>query len=180
MFLLISRIKLCIYIFSEEAILFPVYTYVPLWLETRLTENGISPEPKLCTVSFICKIEAYIHPSLFVKAPNQFDSFFYPKNGSEYNSKILLRRLLVNLKNVWVLAPPMLFSIELWRYSQPLVFPSIQASNGAVRSVKHDRRDVVILIRGYRMTKRQEQLYRIQTHQGVLLSDLLLVRKILG
>ena len=30
----------------------------------------------------------------------------------------------------------MLFSIELWRQWQPLIFPPIKASNGALRSVK--------------------------------------------
>ena len=55
--------------------------------------------------------------------------------------------LFVNLKNVRVLAPPaMLFSIGLWRQCQPLVFPPIQASNGALRSVTHERRNVVIRV----------------------------------
>ena len=50
----------------------------------------------------------------------------------------------------------MLLSIELWRQWQPLVFPPIQASDGALRSVKHERRNVVIRVRGCRMTKIQE------------------------
>ena len=88
--------------------------------------------------------------------------------------KISLRHLLVNLKNVRVLAPTM-FSIELWRQWQPLMFPPIQASGG-LRSVKHERRNVVIRVRGCRMTKFPEQLYGMQTQRGVLLSDLLVVQ----
>ena len=83
---------------------------------------------------------------------------------------------LVNLKNVRVLAPPMLFNIELWRQWQPLIFPPIQASDGALRSVKHERRNVVIRFRGCRMTKIQEYLYRMHAQQGLLLSDLLVVQ----
>ena len=48
--------------------------------------------------------------------------------------------LSVNLKNVRVLAPPTLLSIELWRQRQPLILPPIEASDGALRSVKHERR----------------------------------------
>ena len=91
-----------------------------------------------------------------------------------------LGHLLVNLKNVRVLAPPMLFSIELHRQWQPLIFQPIQASNGALRSVKHEHRNVVIRIRGCRMTTTQQQLYGMQTQQGVLLSDLLVVQKRMG
>ena len=87
--------------------------------------------------------------------------------------KISLRHRLVNLQNVRVLAPPMLFRIELWRQWQPPIFPPIQASDGALRSVKHERRKVVIRVRGCRMTKIPQQLYGMQTQQGVLLSNLL-------
>ena len=83
-------------------------------------------------VSLISQIAAYIHPNLFVQMPDQFDAFLNPKNASEKKSKKkLLRHLLVNLKNVRVLAPPMLSSIGLWRQCQLLVFPPIQTSNGA-------------------------------------------------
>ena len=60
--------------------------------------------------------------------------------------KILLRHLLVNFKNVQVLAQPMLFNIELWRQWQPLMFPPIQASNGALRSEKHERHVVLYVL----------------------------------
>jgi len=70
--------------------------------------------------------------------------------------KISLRHLLVNLKNVRVLAPPTFFSFELWRQWQQPLFPPIQASDGALRSVKHERRNVVVRVRGGRMTKIQE------------------------
>ena len=51
--------------------------------------------------------------------------------------------------------------------------PPIQASDGALRSVKHERRNAVIRVRGCRMTEIQEQLYGNKTQRGVLLSDLL-------
>ena len=75
------------------------------------------------------------------------------KTPQKITQKISLRHRWVNLKNVRVLAPPMLFSIGLWRQCQPFVFPPIQSSNGALRSVKHERRNVVIRVRGCRMTK---------------------------
>ena len=70
--------------------------------------------------------------------------------------KMSLRHLLVNLKNVRVLAPPMFFSIELWRQWQPIIFPPIQASNGAPRSIEHERCNVVIRVRCCKMPKIQE------------------------
>ena len=72
--------------------------------------------------------------------------------------KISLRHRLVNLQNVRVLAPPMLFRIELWRQWQPPIFPPIQASDGALRSVKHERRKVVIRVRSSTTTEIQEKL----------------------
>ena len=81
-----------------------------------------------------------------------------------------------SLKNVRVLAPPT-FSIERWRQWQPLTFPPIQASDGAPRSVKHERRNVVNRVRDCRVTKIQEWLYGMQIQQGVLLSNLLPVQK---
>ena len=41
--------------------------------------------------------------------PDEFDAFFSPKNASERDAKKSLRHILVNLKNVRILAPPMLF-----------------------------------------------------------------------
>ena len=64
----------------------------------------------------------------------------------------------------------MFFTIELWRQWQALtsIFPPIQASDGVLRSVKYERRNVVIRVRGCRKTKTQESLCRMQTQQGVL------------
>ena len=114
-------------------------------------------------------IDAYIHPNRFCQVPDQFDAFFNQKNASENNAKISLRHLLVNFKNVRVFAPPMLFSIELWRQWQPLIFPPIHTANGALRSVKHEHRNVVVRDRGCRTAKFQEYLYGMQT-QDVLVS----------
>ena len=78
------------------------------------------------------------------------------KTPQKRTLNISLRHLLVNVKNVRVLAPPMLFSIGLWRQCQPVIFPPIQASNGALRSIKHERHNVVIRVRGCKMTEIQE------------------------
>ena len=64
----------------------------------------------------------------------------------------------------------MLFSIELWRQLLLLMFPPIQACDGALRSV-------VIRVTGCRMTKILEQLYGMQTHQGVLSIDVRIVHQ---
>ena len=55
--------------------------------ETRLTENGIPPEPNLRIASLVSLNKAYIHPYPFMQVPNQIDSFFNPKNASEKNAK---------------------------------------------------------------------------------------------
>ena len=69
--------------------------------------------------------------------------------------KISLCHLLVNFKNVRVLEPPMLIGSELWRQSLSLIFPPIQASNGAMPSTKQERRIVVIIrVRGCKMMKK--------------------------
>ena len=78
------------------------------------------------------------------------------KTPQQGTLKISLRHLLVNLKNLRALAPPMLFSIELWRPWQPLMFPPSQASDGALRSVKYERRNVFLRVRSSRMIKIQE------------------------
>ena len=70
----------------------------------------------------------------------------------------------------------MLFRIGRWRQWQPHIFPPLQAADGALRSVKHERRNVVNRVRGCRTTKIQEQLYGMQTQQGVFLSDLLVAK----
>ena len=110
----------------------------------------------LIVQAYYLRLKLICTPIFFVQVPDQFDAFFNLENASEKDAKISLRHLLVNLKNVRVLTPPMLFSIELWREWQPLIFPPIQASDGALRSVKHERRNVVIQVRGCRMTKIQE------------------------
>ena len=63
----------------------------------------------------VCLKQAYTH-SIFFDAtlPNHFDALFNPKNASETNAMLVtLRHPLVNLQNVRVLAPPMLFDIYL-------------------------------------------------------------------
>ena len=102
------------------------------------------------------------------------------KTPQKRTPKMSIRHLLVNMRNVRVLPPPMLFSSELWRQWQPFIFPPIEASNGALRSAKHERRNVVIRVRGCRMANIQEKLYGVQTQQGVLLSDLLVVQFFFG
>ena len=72
----------------------------------------------------------------FVVLSDQFDVFSTRKMSQKRTLEISLRHLLVNLKSVRVLAPPMLFSIELRRQCQPLIIPPIQASRGAPRFVK--------------------------------------------
>ena len=57
------------------------------------------------------------------------------------------------------------------------MFPPIQASDGALRSVKHERRKVDLRVTSCRMTKIQEYLYGMQTQHCVLLSDLLVVQE---
>ena len=86
------------------------------------------------------QIKAYIHSSHFWTRC-QISSMHSStrKTPQKKTLKISLRHLLVNLKNVWVLAQPMLCSMELSREWQPLIFPPIQASDGALRSVKHKR-----------------------------------------
>ncbi|CAN0405943.1 unnamed protein product, partial [Laminaria digitata] len=103
-----------------------------------------------------------------------------PEKRSRSQRYKSLRHLLVNLKHVRVLAPPTLFNIKLRRQCQPLILPPIQASIRAPRSVEHERSNVVIRVRGRRMTKMQEWLCRVQTQQGVLFSDVLVVQKRLG
>ena len=117
-----------------------------------------------------------MHPNRFVQVPDQFDAFIRPKKAKEKKAKISLRHLLVNLKNVLVLAPPMLIT-GLWRQCQPLVVPRIQYFDGALRSVKHERRNVVVRVRGCRMTRIQEYIFGMQAQQGVLWSELLVVQK---
>ena len=82
-----------------------------------------------------------------MQVPDQFDAFFNPKTASEKNAKIITPPSIGQIENARVLAPPMLFGIELWRQWQPLIFPPIQASDGALRSVKDERRDAVFGLR---------------------------------
>ena len=56
---------------------------------------------------------SFTSPIFFLQVPDQFDAFSNPKNASEKNAKISLRHLLlVNLKNVRALAPPMLLALN--------------------------------------------------------------------
>ena len=51
------------------------------------------------------------------------------------------------------------------------------ASNGTPRSVQHGRRNVVIRVRGCRLTKIQEYACVLQTQQGARFSNMLIVEK---
>ena len=68
-------------------------------------------------------------------------------------ARITLRHRLVSLKNVRVLAPRILFNIELRRQCRLQAYRPVQAPNGAPRSAKHERRNVILWVRGYRTTE---------------------------
>ena len=75
--------------------------------------------------------EDSFHSQKFGTTANQFDAFFNPKNASEANSidnTPPSTKVLIKLKNVQVLAPPMLLNSELRRRRQPLAFRPVQAS----------------------------------------------------
>ena len=71
----------------------------------------------------------------------------------------------------------MMFSVEVRRQRQPLTFRPMPASNGVK---KHARHNVVIRVRGCRMTKIQAQLYGMRAQQGVLFRGLLVVENNIG
>ena len=48
------------------------------------------------------------------------------------------------------------------------------------RTVAHERRNVVLRVRGCSMTKIQAQLHGMQTQQGILFRDPLVVKNLLG
>ena len=85
--------------------------------------------------------------------------------------------LLVKLKNVRVLAPPTLFGIDNLRQGRPLTFPPIQPSNGSLRSIKPERRNVVVRARGCKISKLRNSVTGYKHKQGALLSHLLVVQK---
>ena len=93
----------------------------------------------------------FIHPNIIQER--------IPKLSSRYFK-------LFNCKNVQVVAPLMSFNIELWRPRQPLIFPLIQAPSGGLRSVKHERRDVIIRVRGYGMTKFRDSFRRCKHNKA--------------
>ena len=130
---------------------------ISICIRIGLTENVISPEPNLCCYKLNI-LDLRLHSPQSVLFRCQISSMHSStrKTLQKRTLKRLLRHLLVNLKNVRVLAPPTLFRIKLWRQWQPLIFPLIQASDGALRSVKHECRNVVIRVRGCRMSKIQE------------------------
>ena len=101
-------------------------------------------------------IKAYIHPNLLHRCPISSMHSSTQKTPQKSTLKLSLRHLLVNLKNIPVVAPPTSISIELWRQWQQLLFPPSQVSDGNLRSVRHDRRTAVIRVRGCRITKVQE------------------------
>ena len=66
--------------------------------ETRLTENGISPEPNLCIVRLISEIKAYIHPKSFCTSTRSVRCILQRK-----------KRLREELKNI---TPPSIRQLE--------------------------------------------------------------------
>ena len=118
--------------FSPEAILFQGYSS---GTKHAFRKTAYLPNRTCVASSVTYYMKAYIHPNIFGQVSDQFDAFFNPKNASENNAKRYLRHILVNLKKVRVLAPPMSFSIELRRQCQPVIFQPIDASDGALRVV---------------------------------------------
>ena len=59
------------------------------------------------------------------RRPNQADAFLNPNSAPVQKT---LRHLLVNLKNVRLLTPPMSFNIDLRRQCQPLAYRTVHAS----------------------------------------------------
>ena len=121
--------------------------------ETPFTENVVPPEPNSLNLYGICLKKAYIHSNRFFTTARSLRRILQPEEGlRDERYKIARRHLLANLKNVRVLAPPMLFNIELRRQCQPIAYRPVQASNRALRSVKHERPDIVLGVRCCRMT----------------------------
>ena len=85
-----------------------------------------------------------------------------------------------NVKNLQVLASRMLFNVEFRRQCQPLVYRPMPASIGAPRVLQHERHNVVVRVRGCRMTKIQAYLHKMQTQQGVRFCDMLVIQTWLG
>ena len=80
-------------------------------------------------------------------------------------------KLHSNLKNARVLAPPMLFNIELRRQCPPLTFRSLPASNGPRRT--SDATYLYGFVAGCRISKIQayEELDGMHPQQGVPFGD---------
>ena len=122
------------------------YYFQYIYILASLTENGIPPEPN----PYWCKLnilDSILHSpqSLLYRCQIRSMHSLTRRTPQKRTLKISLRHLLVNLKNVRVFAP-LMFSNELWRQWQPLIFPPIQASHGALRFVKHERHNLVILL----------------------------------
>ena len=96
-----------------------------------------------------------------VRLRDNFGAFFNPKSASESNTISNTPPYFVQLerRTYKVSCHRMLLDIELRRQCQPLVYRPVHASNGAPRSVKHERRNLVTRVRGRRMTKVQERLH---------------------
>ena len=105
-----------------------------------LRKTAYLPNRTCVGANLMYQIKVYIHPSHFWTRFQINSMHSTRKTPQKRTLKMSLRHLLVNLKNVRVLEPPMLCSIELSRQWQPLIFPPIQASDGSLRSVKHERR----------------------------------------
>ena len=88
--------------------------------------------------------------------PDQYDAFFNPKNASEKNAEN------VTFAIYWSTCKTYEFSRHRFCLALNLTtmattyIPTVQASDGALRSVKHKRLNVFTPVRGYRMTEIQE------------------------
>ena len=111
-------------------------------------------------------------PHFFVRLPDHPDAGISSKTNVMPCIVYILRDLLINLKNVQVLAPPILDVIELWRQCQRLAYRRVQASNGTPLPVKHERH----VRTGANMTKTHEEPCGVRTQQGLRCSGLVVLQ----
>ena len=140
-------------IFAAAALPFAVYSSGS---EHAIRKTACLPNRTCVAASLTYYIQAYIHPNFLHRCPISSTHSSTPKTPHKSTLKLSLRHLFVNRKNIPVVAPPKLISIELWRQWQQLLFPPSQVSDGNLRSVRHERRTAVIRVRGCRITKVQE------------------------
>ena len=145
-----------------ETLSYQILSCCPV-LQSSGKKHGLRKTAYLPNRTCVCWCKLSNTLDLSLRSPNIFCSgassvrrtFLTPKPPQKRTLKTTRRPLLINVTNVRVLAPQM-FSIELWRQWQSQKLRLIQASDGALRSVNEENRNVVIRVRGYRMTDIQE------------------------